>query len=452
MGKSKFLGKFGSHFAIERFGIMFVSLALCMCLLVSSIVAKKVKSDHRTLTGQAQYTSTTATSLTASVATVRGVYTNKDHTKCFVLWRFDDMSNMPLSASDYHFFLRGYDSFYGFVDSESKPTSTFYVFGATGYMGMYLYEAGGFPSQVLSLTLRSLRNISGISNADAVNLSDITYGRYDQCDIYFNPGGSFAPYAAFLERESWTPFDVYGEIVISAQETSAKSVLKQDLIDMHRCKIRMDEYASRLEQQDVVVSDAPLEIKDDVIYAYRTSELTSGSNPEELHWTIRESAWTNDDQSRYVTNSKATLFLDTKYVVPGGFDYEWQTGSVRAGYLAGITGSSDLRTWAEYVAGIRAQSNDNSFGNTVSATRWYFSSGAEIDLAALTSDSAIDADRMVASTITSLEDCWKEYYKIKCKYQCDDLPRLLDLERDVQSVENSYSVSIDDNGSLLTQF
>lgn len=450
MVKGKILSKFGSHYAMERFGILFVSLFLCMCLLLASITARKVKSDRRTLSGRAQYTVSMNTSLSNSVGSVHGVYTDRDHTKCFVLWHFDDMSSLPLKSDDYHFYLRGLDSFNNPQKLDVRPTCTFYVFGSTGYMGMYLYRAGGFESQIYQLTMRSMKNISGQSKADqGAAASDAEmYNRYDMCDIFFNPGGSYANRAGFLERDDWSPFDVYGEIIVSPQESNICSMLKQDLIDMNRCRVQWESYADRLTDLGVISSDAPEQIRDDRVYAYETSKLTSG--PEELHWSTVESAWMNDDKTVARTNSKVTLFMDTNYVVPKGFNFEWQNVGIRSGYLASLTGSTDLRVWAEYVAGIRAESTYDSFSSDLSNVRWYYSSGAEVDMDALSSVTAIDNDRLIASTISMIENNWSNYYELKRKYQTEHLPMLLDLERDVHSVENSYSVSYDDNGSMIT--
>ena len=81
----KFLRKFGPHYAIERFGIMFISLFLMMCILTSTIIVSKVRYDTKALSGQAQYTSSFTMSLSGAQGSVLGVYTNDDHTKCFLL-------------------------------------------------------------------------------------------------------------------------------------------------------------------------------------------------------------------------------------------------------------------------------------------------------------------------------------------------------------------------------
>ena len=105
----KFFRRFGPHYAIERFGVMFLSLFTAMCILLVSIGISKFRYDTQSLSGMAVYTNAFSMSLSGTEGSVRGVYSNNDHTKAFVLLKFADMTNLPVKASDYSLYLTGAD-------------------------------------------------------------------------------------------------------------------------------------------------------------------------------------------------------------------------------------------------------------------------------------------------------------------------------------------------------
>ena len=67
----KFFRKFGPHYAIERFGILFLSLALSMIVLIASIVARKIQFDNQSLSGMAVYTNEFTFSRTGTIGSVQ---------------------------------------------------------------------------------------------------------------------------------------------------------------------------------------------------------------------------------------------------------------------------------------------------------------------------------------------------------------------------------------------
>lgn len=447
----KLFTKFGSHYAIERFGFVFLTLFLCMSLLLGVIFSQKVKSDHKILTGRAVYTSSFTMSLTGVAGFVEGVYTNEDHSKCFLLWHFDDMTQLPVSVDEYMFLLKGYDLSTGIHPfTKCNPATSFYVFGNTGYMGLYFYQQSGFESQVLELTVRSLNNFPGNSGRDeAQGMSgDTSRYSYDQGIIYFNPGGSYATRVSFLDKEDWSPFDVYNEIITVPQEVSIRNLLKTELSNMHRLRLMMNEYERRLTGYGVLPSEVPVEIATDNIYATLSSVSVLDQKP--LEWSTKYSAWIDVDTNKYYLNRQVNLNYVTDYVPSGGFYFDWQDSSVKNGYLQTLTSSTDLRVWAEYVSGVRAEEQNDDFNRVLNAVRWYYSNGAEVDLNALSSESAIDTDKALYTNITSLMQCWSDYYDLKKKYHRVDLGSLLDLERDVRSVESNYNMRIDNGGDLIT--
>ena len=185
----------GSHYAIERFGVLFLTLVFCMGLLVTSIFGKQMEYNSQALSGNAIYTRSFKMSQTQTAGSVLGVYTNEAHTKCLVLLKFADMSLLPVQADEYTMFLTGSGKEGTRNELKCSPSGMFYLFGSTGYAGIYLQDVNGFESQILMLYLRATSNFTGQTAVG--NYTDKTFETYNQAAIYFNPGGSYATHANF---------------------------------------------------------------------------------------------------------------------------------------------------------------------------------------------------------------------------------------------------------------
>ena len=105
----EFLAKFGldSHHRMERFGVSFVVLVACLVVTTCSIFFKVQKDNKQELTTKAKYTTEFVTSRTGISGTVEEVYANKEHTKAFVLLKFDNVDSISTDAKNYQLFLTG---------------------------------------------------------------------------------------------------------------------------------------------------------------------------------------------------------------------------------------------------------------------------------------------------------------------------------------------------------
>ena len=100
-----FLKRFGKHYAIERFAILFVVLFTSMLALVTSIVTAKMSHDKQVRVNQTMYTTMFTFSRTGTTGTVEEIYGNEDRTRVFVLLHLDDVSSMVLDANKYQMFV-----------------------------------------------------------------------------------------------------------------------------------------------------------------------------------------------------------------------------------------------------------------------------------------------------------------------------------------------------------
>ena len=432
-----FLKRFGSHYAIERFGVIFLSLTLCMCILVGFIVAQKLQYDRRQLSGNAVYTQSFTMSQSRAAGIVIGIYSDENHTRCLILLSFEDMSLLPVDANDYTLILSGAESNGAYAPIQSHPSAIIYVLGTTGNVGIYLQDIGGFPSQLLQMYLRSNVNLTGGAG------STDDFNRYDQALIYFNPGGTYATHADFLEQQDWTLFDMVEEISRD-KELSLRSMLRDDLFEMAQQQVLMESYAASLEKMGVLVPETPYQIRD-TVYALPTD----GSTANRLHYiTTYGGGWVDDSGNQGYRTDDVTFYLDSDYVVPGGFDFDWQDGRLLTGYLESLTGSSNLTDWAVYLSQRTGAASENSFASSVASLSWVMSNGSPIEL-----DEAkivTQRDRDILTTINNLKSAWNTYYSLKVTYSAQHLLQLLQLEIDNRNAVDSYTVNVGDGTPVLT--
>lgn len=450
----KFLRKFGPHYAIERFGIMFMSLFLMMCVLTSTIVVSKVRYDTKALSGQAQYTSSFTMSLSGAQGSVLGVYTNDDHTKCFLLLKFQDVSSVPVDANEYQLFLSGCKKDMTYSELKSKPDAMIYQFGATGYLGVYLYSATPFPSQIMNLYLRSTKNIT-VGKA-TTQYADETFNKFDQAAIYFNPGGTYATKASFLDEKKWTVFDIYEELISRPAEVAYRNLLRNDLVEMRKQKSLMDEYANRLVKDGMTEPSTPAVIANDSVYAMaRTSAQTDDNKEKRFVWSVKQNMWYNADDEKNVltlTDNDAWLYLDTKVVVPNGYSFNWENGMVKKGYLTQLTGSDSLSDWKKYLDDHKSDANIDDTSFDIESIKWTDTSG-NIFTPEASDDDEVDSTSKtarVSQEINQLKTAWQAFYDAKVKYQTTDLQNLLQLEYDAKDIETSYTINTNESGKLIT--
>ena len=444
----KFLRKFGPHYAIERFGIMFLSLAISMILLVSSIVVTKIKYDNRALSGMAQYTSSFTMSLSGATGSVRGVYTNANHTKSFLLLRFNDMSNIPVTADKYQLFLSGCDRDRNYKEIKCNPNAMIYMFGSTGYMGIYLYSSEPFSSQILNLYLRSTVNFTG-SKSD-VAYSDATFNQYDQARIYFNPGGTYATQAAFLDEDDWDIFDIYEELVSRPAEQSIRNLLYDDLKQMRNQQLLIDEYSQRIVDDGLVEPTTPSAIAGDRIYA---KVIEPGITDDELKWSIKQNSWYTMDSDgsnvQFFDENEVRMYLDTKKIEKNGYHFNWQDSRIRDGYLKDLTQSDNLSDWKKYIDSHTNAESESIFN--LDEMEWKYQDGTIfIPDDSIDGSGSTSKQQTITNDINKLGESLQAFYDAKVKYQTVDLKSLLELEYNARDIETNYSINANESGKLLT--
>lgn len=429
---------FGRHHAIERFGVIFLTLVILMSSLMTTIVVRKRTADAEQLSNRAIYTTKVQMSRSNVTGSVINVMVSNDRTKAFLLLKMDDMTTMSADAEDYIMFLTGSDSHMGRSDLLSRPSGGIYMFGTTGYMGIYLVNNEPFQSQILNLVVRGIKDYSsgGAENVQAVG-GDASFANYDQMIIYFNPGAQEAVHGSFLDAEKINMLDMYKEAIVKPAEISYKEVLQSDLQSMFEQQRLANQYIDRLVQgldgSKLAAPTVPSQIANDVISAMSTSGVP-------LNWSNNKNGWVDNSGEK---SSDYYLSLKTDYVYPGGYDFNWQTISATEGWLDVLRGNMTIDAYLQNQRNAQAQA-DSSREKTLNLENmgWYYTDGSVFK-----PDKSSSDDKVVSITndITNLQKAWNAYFDMKVKYQTVDLQNLLYLERDSKTVTETYTDNFGDN-------
>ena len=131
-------------------------------------------------------------------------------------------------------------------------------------------------------------------------------------------------------------------------------------------------------------------------------------------------------------NEDGTYSFTTNYIVSGGYDFDWQAGDVRSGYL-------------QYLTAQRAKRGNMPTMNT-DHLLWLRADGTEFNLDTVSSLS--ESETTTRNAITNLISAWQEYYNLKYRYQTDDVEKLLILEYNAKDVSKNYTVNAENNITL----
>lgn len=380
------------HTEIERFFVLgCVVLSLLAVLTVVGFFAQQ-EHDRVTLGTQAVYTERAVGSLSGAAVSVEGVYANADKTRALALIKYEDAALMNTDADQYSIFVTGAQPNGEGAQLESSPAGAVYVFGSTGYVGIYLTAADGFPTQIVDVVLRADRQMAD-SNSDGGEeaVSDASFSKYEQVRLYFNPGAEDAVHASCLDAEVPDARAMYEECVVRAKEAELRDTLEDSLEQMEIKLNQITEYTERAERDGVAVLEAPAAIAGDVI------EVDEEGN--------------------------RTLVAASR--VPGGFDFDWRSGSISEGYLDAIVqreGSG--RSASKYLTDMTAEASNSTF-ELPKMEDWKTVGGTPITQLSSTSDSQYQTYQ---SDISLLTNAWNEYYTLKHDYQVKHLRALLDAE------------------------
>lgn len=415
------------HFQIQIFGIATVLVIAVFCLNLLTIVIKHDKAVdefHRT---NIAYTDSFTMSLSGTKGNLKYVFTNADRTQCFLLLRMNNMDVVSLNANDYQVLITNADfngKYKGFKKNsgESKMTGDIYVFGSTGFIGIYLESPEAFTNSLKWLTLRCYN--SATTNKDSyVRYASSDY-EYDQGHIFFNPGAENRLVVDFLENHKpGEPFDptlIYQQVFTVFEEKTQRQGILDFYTSLNNSMAKISSHYSRLvDTYNVDMGDLPDYVKGDY---FKDIEIT-------------------DAQGNVVhTYNK---FMPAT-VVPGGIEYDWYIGNVIDGYYKNVPNTNGLSI-NDYL-GENVRKNEKAAEIDWEYVDFYFKDGTKVPVG---EDNISTYDKSVIDELELYEKAIDEYLELKTTYQQVQLPDLLRLERDSTSAISFYSVNNSTEGRVM---
>lgn len=401
------------HKRMETFAVSFGILLFGILVVTVISFGMFVQQQNNTLSSKAIYTTDFSTSKTNISGTVVGVYASEDRTKAFILMKFDDVKSISTNANNYQVFMTGINGQKRRETLKSSPAGSVYVFGNSGYMGIYLVNNEGFPTQILDIVVRA--NAELVKKSDNVSneyANDESFSNYDQFRIYANPGATDATVLKCLSNgDAPAVKDLYNETVVTNQEAAIRKDLYADLDDMITAQANIKEYTDRLSAQDGVQVPA----QPDSINGDSVAKLKDG-----------------------------TYAYDFKSVVPGGYNFDWQNRYVADGYLKGIYEQLGDPTMTSDALFAKMNKESQIANNTMDTNiNWKLKDGTLVK--DLNSGSNNGRYQQINADCEGLVTAWRNYYTVKDKFQRTDLGRLLDLEATTDLVVSSSSINTNDN-------
>lgn len=406
------------HYAIERFGLFVSVLIIALVMSLVSGYTTKLKSDARGLNDISLYQDRYIYSKSGSEGDIVGVYTNDDKSKLFMMLKAKNPEQLTQDANNYNMYMgaKGRGN-----DLANLPVGSIYVYGDTGYMGVYLDNGVPFEKQVSELIIRN--NVEITDTRYDVNVDpDPSFKNFDQAQITFNPGARTIKKLRSLNGDNFDPMRAYHTLVFTPKEKELRAQLDADLRDLYLDFSTIMEYRNRLSLLDindysVVMPATPVQIKGDGI---KVDEEEKGKS--------------NGNDIKYI--------FEPEYVFNGGYDFNFRKGSIATGYIDKLKESNE--TDLEFLLRKRAEAKNNPDDAILKDVEWYLSNGEKLDQY-LSDQQGLSSTEQVNAAIRNLENSWSKYIADKKKYQVDDLGALLDLEMEYKGIGDNYTVNTDEN-------
>ena len=418
----KTLWKNRRHFKLHIFGI---TVLIVVSVFLVNLMSIKTMYDNRVDTYMSEAVMHTASfqmSLSGVKGTVNNIFIDSSKTKCFMLAKLNNPSALTMDAFKYQALLTNTTSEGAAAGTpREKIAGEIYMFGTTGTIGIYLKSDIPFENTMKRLTLRSFRKYT--SNTKPYYMTMQSDAQYDQCHIYFNPGGTSSKTMDFLETHvdgmDFDMSEIHKQVNLAAEEISIRSDILKCYDDMRSIISRIGEYQNRLTTN----------------YNLTIPPLPNCINGDYFD-TVERYNETGEVIGNYTKFIPAT-------VVPGGTDYDWYVGSLMKGYY-NLVPDGERLTAREYILGLTADRQSRKLED-IEVETWYYADGTEV---VFTQSMPTAYETEMKSTMSKYVSLLEEYVSLKKTYQTEYLRDLLELELGAETVGQAYTVRKDANAVL----
>lgn len=411
------------HFKLQIFGVTVLLVVTIFLINLLTIKTAYDKNVNNYMSSTVQYTSSFTMSLSGTTGTIEKIYVDSTKTRCFILAQLNSTSNIAMDAANYQMLLTNTNSD-GIAEGKPKEqlTGEFYMFGSSGRIGLYIKSDIPFENRMKKVSIRSYKQYLG--DTSPYYVSTPTDAQYDQCHIFFNPGGTSATTMPFLETHAdgtdFSMSEIYRQTDTANAYSDTRAKLTTCINDMLTTVQQVSEYKTRLSSNyDVAVPESPTWFKDEGFDVSKT--VDDNGDVIEQHWVYMPAT-----------------------ILEGGLDFDWYAGDVDSGYFHLVTDSNDMDL-REYLLALSSMPNRIK-ADQFRVETWYYNDGTEV---AFNKSMMTDYEKEVQSVMDNYVSLLNKYLDLKKSYQTDYLPALLKSEFESQTIGQAYTVNRIDN-VLLT--
>lgn len=442
--------KLNTHTAFERFFRTFLISTVSLILVIIYCFRANVNERSSLFQNVAVYSNSFQSSRTSTEGNLVDVYANDDNTRAFALLKFSDPTKISTNAKNYRMFMTP-----AYISKNPKkingnPVGGLYVFGNTGYVGVYLVNSAGFDYQILDLTMRLSAELSEENASDTGDINDESFKEFDQFTFRINPGAKGAKKLKALNtEEAPNVVNLYNEIVSIEREKDSHIALAKSLDSMRLSLNRINEYSERLDTIDrVQVPELNPLIAGDSI----KKEILNDDKKEEVKDENALEDKGDADRNKILETLANTNYIYTfKNSFKGSYDVDWQNDSVLEKDIIKENmvkdGVTNLNTDQYLSYKKKEQALNTDMQKAVAKDVWTLKDGTNVDDLDIAEDST--RYQSIRSDIENYENACREYLTEKENYQTKLLQTLLSIQSDAELVEESASVNVDKDFLLI---
>lgn len=442
--------KLNTHTAFERFFRTFLISTVSLILVIIYCFRANVNERSSLFQNVAVYSNSFQSSRTSTEGNLIDVYANDDNTRAFALLKFSDPTKISTNAKNYRMFMTP-----AYISKNPKkingnPVGGLYVFGNTGYVGVYLVNSAGFDYQILDLTMRLSAELSEENASDTGDINDESFKEFDQFTFRINPGAKGAKKLKALNtEEAPNVVNLYNEIVSIEREKDSHIALAKSLDSMRLSLNRINEYSERLDTIDrVQVPELNSLIAGDSI---KKETLNDDKKEEVKDENALEDKGDADRNKTLETLANTNYIYTFKNSFKGSYDVDWQNDSVLEKDIIKENmvkdGVTNLNTDQYLSYKKKEQALNTDMQKAVSKDVWTLKDGTNVDDLDIAEDST--RYQSIRSDIENYENACREYLTEKENYQTKLLQTLLSIQSDAELVEESASVNVDKDFLLI---
>lgn len=442
---------FDKHHVIERFTVLSVLFSSVLLILYGISFKMHIDRGRINLTTQAKYTPATRWNITGNKIEILDIYRNSDTTKSFVLLKSDGLAGMSTDAADYNMFVTGYKG--DKLTDELK--GAVYLFGNTGYIGLYFADADGIDPHMYQITLASYNMLTSFVDEAELEKAEEDRSTFNSCTFFANLAGSDAIVADVLERNDFSIVDLYMDVILDEEESDDRAKLRDTLVAMSNNMNMIANYEKELTTYNIVIPELPIQISGDFITTNADEAMNKPVNFDRdtmlpINSGVITSSYGYDTVgasesvkgiAHGVAVSDEPIYLATDYVFPSGIEFNWQDSILNDYVLSSLhdeTMSDDL--WIKKKKEEKNVYPDLCKFNADVYFDWCYKDGTKFEMSEYNS-----TDTLIAQTIANYEKAVTDLCNLKFDYQAHQLVDLLGLELRARTAVNMFSINAEDD-------